>query len=80
MSTLHSNHSYFNPAEHTFFRNYEPCDFCCVTMDEEMVSKVDGYTLCEECKDEYLEGQKYNTDLDDNCIAIKYSGDVNETF
>ena len=63
MTTLHSNHPYFQPSEHIFFRNYEPCDFCRVSMEEEQLSKVDGYCLCEDCKNEYLEDQKNNLEL-----------------
>lgn len=60
---LHSNHPHFSPAEHVFFRNYIKCDFCDVSMDEEFVSKVDGYDLCVSCKEQYEQDQKDNAEL-----------------
>lgn len=63
MSIINSNSPHFQPAEHVFFRLYEPCDFCRVSMEEEMLSKVDGYNLCQDCKEEYLEDQKNNAEL-----------------
>jgi len=81
MTTLHSNHPYFQPAEHTFFRNFVKCDFCDVAHDEEFVTKVDGYDLCIDCKKEYEEDQKENETLAQaNLINIKYSGDTNTPF
>jgi hypothetical protein len=81
MNTLHSNHPHFQPAEHTFFRLYEPCDFCRVSVEENELSKVGGYSLCDSCKAEYIQDEKDNAILaEGNLINIKYSGDVSAPF
>jgi hypothetical protein len=57
------------------------CDFCDGAFDEELMDKVDGYTLCSCCKQDYEQDQKDNAVLAEaNLINIKYSGDVNAPF
>lgn len=78
MTTLHSNHPYFQPAEHIFFRNLEQCELGCDAYfheDDLEEMEVDGELkkCCHKCKTEYIFEQS-------NLVAIKYSGDVNETF
>ncbi len=61
MSIIHSNHPFFQPSEHTFFRNYEKCDGNCdCNFEETELTEWKGYKLCQDCLEEFKEDEEFN--------------------